>query len=43
MDDFDSVEPVADGITDYWYLVHSGSEPEKQGWVFGSSIEFNGE
>lgn len=33
----------ADGITDYWYLVHSGSEPEKQGWVFGGSIEFNGE
>lgn len=33
----------ADGITDYWYLVHSGSKPEKQGWVFGGSIEFNGE
>ena len=33
----------ADGITDYWYLVHLGSEPEKQGWVFGGSIEFNGE
>ena len=32
-----------DGITDYWYLVHSESEPEKQGWVFGGSIEFNGE
>ena len=32
-----------DGITDYWYLVHLGSEPEKQGWVFGGSIEFNGE
>lgn len=33
----------ADGITDYWYLVHSVSKPEKQGWVFGGSIEFNGE
>ena len=33
----------ADGITDYWYLAHSESEPEKQGWVFGGSIEFNGE
>lgn len=33
----------ADDITDYWYLVHSGSKPEKQGWVFGGSIEFNGE
>lgn len=33
----------ADGITDYWYLAHSGSEPEKQGWVFGGSIEFNGD
>lgn len=29
----------SDGLINYWYFVHSISDSEKQGWVFGAYVE----